>query len=241
MSAALPLQKNSCYFSHDADAKDDLRCAFLIDDMGPEGYGIFWILVETLRGQKDYRYPLRLVPTIARKYNTTPSKVADVIQKYELFKLDEESFFFSESLNRRMSFFEQKKKQQVEAGKKSAKVRQAKREQQLLELSVSDSTERPSNDPSTIKLKETKLKETKRKETLSLREGFEKFRNEFKKIYTKQEFYVNGGGFDGIPLVLNLDGLIMNARNLQFLPKKTAFEIWDYLYNNQSEYLLEVS
>lgn len=235
------IRKDSCYFSHDADAKDDLRCAFLIDEMGPEGYGIFWILVETLRGQKDYRYPLRLVPTIARKYNTTPSKVVDVIQKYELFMIDDENFFFSSSLNRRMSFFEQKKLQQIEAGKKSAKVRQAKREQQLLELSQVYSTERPSNDPSTIKLKEKKLKETKRKETLSLREGFEKFRNEFKKIYTTEEFYVNGYGFDRIPLILNLDGLILNSQNFQFLPRETAFEIWDHLFNNQEEYLLEVS
>jgi len=72
------------------------------------------------------------------------------------------------------------------------------------------------------------------------REGFEKFREEFRKIHTTEEFYVNGYGFDGIPLILNLDGLIMNAQNFYFLPKKTAFKIWDYLYENREEYLLEV-
>jgi len=64
------------------------------------------------------------------------------------------------------------------------------------------------------------------------REGFEKFRNEFKKIHTKQEFYVSGCGFDNVALILNLDGLIMNSQNFRFLPKKTAFDIWNYLYDN---------
>lgn len=68
----------------------------------------------------------------------------------------------------------------------------------------------------------------------------EEFRKKFKEIHTTEEFYVNGFGFDNIPLILNLDGLIMNTQNFQFLPRKTALQIWDYLYQNQEEYLLEV-
>jgi hypothetical protein len=86
-----------------------------------------------------------------------------------------------------------------------------------------------------------KNKEDKNNILEKRREEFEKFRNEFKKIYTTEEFFVNGYGFDNIPLILNLDGLIMNSQNFRFLPKKTAFEIWDHLFNNQEEYLLEVS
>ena len=141
------LQKNSCYFSHDANAKDDYKCMLLIDQMGLEGYGIFWVLIETLREQNNYRYPLQLVPSLSRKYNTTQAKMETVINAYDLFKVDNENFFFSGSLDRRMQFFETKKQQQIEAGKKSAAIRKAKKEQQLLELSSNDSTERPSNDP----------------------------------------------------------------------------------------------
>ena len=65
------------------------------------------------------------------------------------------------------------------------------------------------------------------------REGFEEFRKRFKEIHTSEEFYVNGYGLDNVPLILNLDGLIMNSQNLRFLPKKTAFEIWKYLYENR--------
>ena len=142
------LQKDNFYFSHDANAKDDYKCMLLIDQMGLEGYGIFWVLIETLREQKNYKYPLQLVPSLSRKYNTTQAKMETVINAYGLFELDLDSFFFSGSLNRRMSFFEQKKAQQIEAGKKGVVAKKAKQEQQkqlLLELSEENSTNRPSS------------------------------------------------------------------------------------------------
>lgn len=71
--------------------------------MGLEGYGIFWVLVETLRDQPDYTYPLELIPALARRYNTSAAKMRTVIDKYELFSItDDNKFFFSHSLNRRM-------------------------------------------------------------------------------------------------------------------------------------------
>lgn len=155
------LQKNTCYFSHDANAKDDYKCMLLIDQMGLEGYGIFWVLVETLREQKDYKYPLQLVPSLARKYNTTQAKMETVINAYDLFGVDAQNFFFSDSLNRRMAIYEEKKRQQIEAGKKGAAAKKAKQKQLLLELSDYDSTNRPLNDPQAIKGKERKEKKKK--------------------------------------------------------------------------------
>lgn len=159
MSATL--KKDTCYFSHDANAKDDYKCMLVIDQMGLEGYGIFWILIETLREQKDYKYPLQLVPSLARKYNTTQAKMETVINAYGLFDIDTQSFFFSGSLIRRMSFFEQKKQQQIEAGKRGVAAKKAKNEQLFLGLSDYDSTNRPLTDPQAIKEKEKKEKEIK--------------------------------------------------------------------------------
>ena len=156
------IQKDSCYFSHDANAKDDYKCMLLIDQLGLEGYGIFWVLVETLREQKNYKYPLRLVPSLARKYNTTQAKMETVIKAYGLFsidKIDKKSFFFSGSLNRRMQVFEQKKLQQIEAGKKGVEAKKAKARKQIEELSGNDSTNRPSTDSQAIKPNQIKLKE----------------------------------------------------------------------------------
>lgn len=233
------LQKDSCYFSHDANAKDDYKCMLLIDQMGLEGYGIFWVLVETLREQKDYKYPLQLVPSLSRKYNTTQAKMETVINAYGLFEIDDNSFFSSGSLNRRMSFFERKKQQQIEAGLKSAKVRKEKREQQLLELSVIDSTERPFNDPSTIKEKETKRKEKKEKETLSKESGEERdiffnirnFKSHFIEKNTNVPFYTQGVGYmTSTPFKINESGYIENMTSKKILTKEQALEIWEYLF-----------
>lgn len=95
--------KDAYYFPHDSNAKDDPKCVLLIEQLGLEGYGIFWVLVETLRDQPNYMYPLSLVPALARRYNTTPEKMRAVIEKYGLFSITEDNqFFFSHSLNRRM-------------------------------------------------------------------------------------------------------------------------------------------
>lgn len=114
------------WLKHDSNAKDDFKCMLIIEQLGLEGYGIFWILVETLRDQKDYRYPIRLISALARKYNTTEAKMVTVIKEYGLFELDKESFFFSKSLNRRMEAFDVVVEKRRIAGKKSGEVRRKK-------------------------------------------------------------------------------------------------------------------
>lgn len=126
--------KDAFYFPHDANAKDDPKCVMLIEQLGLEGYGIYWILVEILRDQPGYRYPLMALPAIARKYNTTTSKVETVVRNYGLFGLSEDAFFFSESLNRRMEGWERKKEQTRLAGKRSGEARALKAQAEQLQL-----------------------------------------------------------------------------------------------------------
>lgn len=94
--------KDAYYFSHDSNAKDDPKCVLLIEQLGLEGYGIFWVLIETLRDQPEYKYPLALIPALARRYNTTAEKMKTVVGSYGLFQVENDEFFFSESLDRRM-------------------------------------------------------------------------------------------------------------------------------------------
>ena len=81
------------WFPHDSNCRDDPRCCLLIDQLGLEGYGIYWILVETLRDQPGYRYPLALLPMLARRYCTTPEKIRVVVNNYNLFVIYESEFF----------------------------------------------------------------------------------------------------------------------------------------------------
>lgn len=122
----------SAWFKHDSNAKDDFKCMLIIEQLGCEGYGIFWILVEILRDQKDYRYPLSLVGALARKYNTTEAKILTVVREYGLFKLDKHSFFFSNSLNRRMKAFDEIIEKRKFAGEKSGEARRQKATQHQL-------------------------------------------------------------------------------------------------------------
>lgn len=115
--------KDAYYFKHDSNAKDDPKCILLIEELGLEGYGIFWVLIETLRDEEDFRAPLRIVPALARRYNTSAEKVKAVIRRYDLFIIEENEFFFSESLIKRMEPLIQKKYNAKIAGIKGSLVR----------------------------------------------------------------------------------------------------------------------
>lgn len=117
--------KDAYYFSHDSNAKDDPKCVLLMEKLGLEGYGIFWVLVETLRDQPEFKYPLNLIPSLARKYYTKAAKMKTVIFSHELFLIENDEFFFSESLNRRMEIYIEKRKKLSEAGKKGNQKRWA--------------------------------------------------------------------------------------------------------------------
>ena len=187
-------KKETCYFSHDANAKDDFKVMLLIEELGLEGYGIFWVLIETLREQQNYKYPLKLLSVLARKYNTTLAKLEVVVRNYHLFIIEDDCFFYSSSLNRRMQKMEEAIEQRVIAGKISAAKRKQKQIEQLkqleINLSVNDSSERPLNECSTsvqqIKEKKNKEKEIKSSIFSSDENEAEKFEQLNKQLLSKQ-------------------------------------------------------
>lgn len=112
------MRKDAFYFSHDSNAKDDPKCMMLIDQLGLEGYGIYWVLIETLREQPGYRYPLAGVSALARKYNTSAQKMEAVVRGFGLFRIEDEKVFLSDSLVRRMEEWDETKRRRSLAGKK---------------------------------------------------------------------------------------------------------------------------
>ena len=111
------MPKDAYYFPHDSNAKDDPKCVLLIEQLGMEGYGIYWMLIETLREQRDYTYPVANIPALGRRYNTTAEKVKTVVCNYGLFTVKDDKIFFSDSLNRRMLVLEEKRAKRSEAGR----------------------------------------------------------------------------------------------------------------------------
>lgn len=118
--------KDAFYFPHDSNAKDDIKCVELIGDLGLEGYGIYWVLIETLREQPEYKYPVKLLPHLARRYCVNPEQFQKVVYSYGLFVVEDDTIFFSPSLVRRMELYEQKREQARKAGLSSADKRRTK-------------------------------------------------------------------------------------------------------------------
>ena len=95
------MKKDAYYFSHDANSQDDPKCMLLIEQMGMEGYGIFWGLIEKLRAEKDYKLPLSVMSSFAKRWGTSKEKVETVIKSYNLFKISN-NYFFSLRLKKSM-------------------------------------------------------------------------------------------------------------------------------------------
>lgn len=77
---------------------DDPKCMLLIDQLGMEGYGIYWALLEKLRTQPGLRLPLKVVPVLAKRLGTSEAKLRSVISGYGLFLTDDEGCFYAPAL-----------------------------------------------------------------------------------------------------------------------------------------------
>lgn len=75
-------------FLHSNAAKDDPRLAKLIAEMGMEGYGIYWCLIEELNKLPDNACKYDDISTLAEKFKTEPEKVAKVVNNYMLFTIE---------------------------------------------------------------------------------------------------------------------------------------------------------
>lgn len=87
------MKKDAYYFSHDANAQDDPKCIILIQEMGMEGYGIFWSLVEKLRSESEFMLPLCVCNAFAMRWHTTAENVKKVITEYNLFEIVDDKFY----------------------------------------------------------------------------------------------------------------------------------------------------
>jgi hypothetical protein len=111
------MAKDAYYFPHDSNAKDDPKSIMLIEELGLEGYGIFWVLIETLRDQPEYKAPMSMLPALGRRYNSSGEKFRAVVSRYGLFEVDNNEFFFSKSFGKRMELIDKKRKELSDAGK----------------------------------------------------------------------------------------------------------------------------
>ena len=81
------------YFCHDYNARNDPKLIKLQIDLGQEGKGIFWDIIEMLYEQNG-KLKISEINVIAFAVRSELSKVKKVIYDYGLFKLNEDNGYF---------------------------------------------------------------------------------------------------------------------------------------------------
>lgn len=109
------MSKDSYWFSHDSNAGRDIKLLKIQHIHSHWGKGVFWDVIEVLREQKDYKYPIDdsslqiLCGAIyCQDFTRFKNWFTDCV-KVELFEIKDD-LFFSNSLIRRMKKWEKQKK-----------------------------------------------------------------------------------------------------------------------------------
>ena len=158
------MKKDAFYFPHFCNARHDRKIKRVLKELGIEGYGIYFMLLEVLREQTDFRYPLSEIDLLADEFGTSEQKVRVVICNYGLFEIDENEMLFSLKLIEFLQPYLKMKEQRSLAGKSSAEKRKQ------LTLNDRSTTVEQSKVNKVNKVKETK-------ETTQSTPEFEEFKN----------------------------------------------------------------
>lgn len=92
------MKKDTFYFSHDYNAHNDIKILYMRQELGMEGYGIYWFLIETLADSGGI-LPLKILPVLAKQMDSTQVKIEAVIMQYDLFIVQNGKFFSERLLN----------------------------------------------------------------------------------------------------------------------------------------------
>ena len=149
------MEKEAFYFPHFCNARHDRKIRRLRKELGLEGYGIYFMLLETLREQHDLMYPMDDVDLLAEEFGTSEQKLRTTICNYDLFDIDESNKFFSPRLIIYLEPYFRMKEQRMLAGRASAE----KRKLNIRSTAVEQS-----------KVKESKVNESKEKESNNIAE-----------------------------------------------------------------------
>jgi len=117
--------KDAYYFSHDANARHDPKIIKMISSYEMEGYGWFWVIIEMLREQDNYKLSIGdqsdINVIVSQTYSDSEKikkYIDDCVKIFKLFKKSKK-YLWSESLLNRMKKMEEKR----EKGRKAAKIR----------------------------------------------------------------------------------------------------------------------
>lgn len=113
--------KDAYYFSHDANARHDPKIIKMISAYGMEGYGWYWVIIEMLREQDNYKLSISdqgdIDVTASQTYSDSEKikkYLDDCVKIFKLFKKTKK-YLWSVSLLKRMKIMEEKREKACKA------------------------------------------------------------------------------------------------------------------------------
>ena len=92
-------------------------------DLGAEGYGIFFMLIERLREEEGYKSKTDY-GILQFDLKADSEKIKQVVENYDLFKFTEDGkYFYSDSFNERMEMMDVRAQQRISKARKAANAR----------------------------------------------------------------------------------------------------------------------
>lgn len=75
-------EKDAYYFPHDCNARNDPKILALRSVFGAEGYGVYWMLIEILREQPDYKLQVTkyLYNTLAMQMQVQKERLEEIVE-----------------------------------------------------------------------------------------------------------------------------------------------------------------
>lgn len=122
--------KDTYFFAHDFNAMNDPKILELRAEHGPAAYGMYWMIIELLAQEPTHKLSRKKCGGTSLTIGVSKDEykaMLDLMIALELFQSDD-THYWSESLARRLGYFESVKAKQSEGGKKGAATRWPKDE-----------------------------------------------------------------------------------------------------------------
>ena len=185
--------KETYYFPHDFHARNDPKCAALLNDFGASGYGLYWCMIEILHEQKDgklEKFP-KLLSGLSYDFNVPiealTKQIEALINDYNLLREDEKYIWSDRVIenleNRKLKYYTKSEAGKL-GGLKSGESRKSKQNEAVLEadeavLEADEQKERKGKERKEKKSKEEDIKDTYSDCVLLSKDEFSKLTESF--------------------------------------------------------------
>ena len=201
-------EKDAYFFSHDCNARNDPKILALRSVYGAEGYGVYFMLVEILREQPDYKLAVNkyIWSTLAMQMQVEASKLEQIIndcctefsENGNTLLVNDGEYLYSASLLRRMGKVDDISNLRREAARKRWENKPCKNSGNSDGCSYDANAGQEQSKEKKSKEKQSKAEQRKEKQNifsdfacgdadlLSALQGFEEMRVKIKKPMTDQ-------------------------------------------------------